>query len=155
MKLSIALLVLAMIAGSAMAYHQFVEPNYFRNSDDVFEYVSTANHQIYVFLVYNRVWAAEEYQHPLKARYDLEREDLKQIIGKYGRDVHFSEIDVTQGDFTHMLQEVGVNTSDLDTYPIAVVIDDGHGIWVQGPREFSRVSRIIDEFVKDPESHWY
>ena len=154
MKGLFILATVLLLCGSVMSYHKFAE-HHFRNSDDVFEYVTTGDHQIYILFIYNPQWAAHEVHHPMKARYDLEKQDLLSIIGKYGREVHFSEINVQSGDFTALLQEVGINSSDLDSYPVAVAIDDGHGVWVQGPREYHRIKQIVDQFVENPDSHWY
>ncbi|CAI2383045.1 unnamed protein product [Moneuplotes crassus] len=143
-----------MLCSPAFAYHKFSEP-YFKNSEDVFEFVTNGNHQVYILFIYNPQWAAEEIHHPMKARYDLERSELQKIIGQYGRNIHYSEINVASGDFTQLLQEVGINTADLDKYPVTVAIDDGHGVWVQGPREYHRIKQVIDQFEANPESHWY
>ena len=154
MKLLLTLVALVMLVASASAYHRFVEQE-FQNSDDVFRYVTTGEHQIYILFIYDRKWAANEIRHPMKARYDLEKRDLLKVIDRYGRNVHFSEIDVNSGDFTDLLQEMGIKTVDLDEYPVTVVIDDGHGAWVQGPREYHRISQIINDFIENPDSHSY
>ena len=121
----------------------------------MFQYVTNGEHQIYILFIYNGKWAADEIHHPLKARYDLEKRDLVKIIEDKGRDIHFSEINVNSGDFRTMLQEMGINSVDLDQYPVTVVIDDSHGVWVHGPREYHRIAQIISNFEANPDSHWY
>ena len=154
MKLLLLVASLILLISTSNALHKFAE-SHFRNSDDVFEYVSNADHEIYVLFIYNGNWAAHEIQHPMKAKYDLERSALLEVIQKYGNHVHFSEINVNNGDFTSLIQEAGISSLDLDQYPVTVVIDDGHGFWVQGPREYHRIAAVIDEFAANPDSHWY
>ena len=154
MKVLLLIASLCLILSSVTAYHKFAEPQ-FRSSEGVFEYVMNGNHQIYILFIYNGNWAPNDMHNPMRSKYDLERRDLLKVIERYGRDVHFSEIDVSSGDFTSLLQEAGISSADLDSNPITLVIDDGHGFWVQGPREYSKVAKIINEFVEDPDTHRY
>ena len=150
------LLVITLIAAMmASAYGFYHHQHTFRNSDDVFEYVSTANHQIYILFLYDGNWARQEARNPYKLRLELEREELAMILAKYGKDVQYMEINVTSGDYSALLQEMGIKSSDLEHSPLSVAIEDGHGVWVQGPRENHRIAEILDNFDKNPESHWY
>ena len=152
MKILVFALAIVMIMSTVSSYHTLTQP--FRNSQDVFTYVTNGEHQIYILFLYNGNWAADEAHH-LKARYDMEKKDLTKLIEKYGRDIHFSEINVNSGDFRDLLQELGVNSVDLDRYPVTAVVDDSHGVWVHGPREYHRIAKIIEDFAGNPDSHWY
>ena len=152
--MKVALLILLSLAIlNVSAYHKLTQQ--FRDSQDVFSYVTNGEHQIYILFIYNGQWAAEEMHHPMKARYDLEKKDLLKLIEHKGREIHFSEINVNTGDFTQMLQEMGVNSCDLQDYPVTVVVDNGHGVWVNGPREYHVIAKIIEEFESDPDSWAY
>ena len=153
MKHLLVITLIAAMMASSYGYHHLQHT--FRNSDDVFEHVSSANHQVYILFLYDGVWARNEIRHPLKQRYDLERDELLKVLTKYGNTVQFIEINVNQGDYKTLLQEMSINSSDLDQSPVTVVIDDGHGVWVQGPREYHRIASIVEKFVTEPESHWY
>ena len=150
------LLVITLITAMMWSsYGYYTHQHSFRNSEDVFEYVSTANHQIYILFLYDGNWARHEGRNPLKMRYDLEREELSVILTKYGKDLQYMEINVSSGDYTALLQEMGIKQSDLDHSPLTVAIEDGHGVWVQGPRENHRIAEVLANFDKNATSHWY
>ena len=88
-------------------------------------------------------------------RYEAEKKDLVKLIETKGKEIHFSEIDVSKGDFKEMLQEMSIKSADLVQYPVTVVIDNGHGVWVHGPREFSKIKQILEQFESNPESIEY
>ena len=148
----LALTLLALLCCSALANSNF-DQYAFKRSDDVFKFVDTTNFAVYVLFLYNGDWASTEVHHPMKARYDLEKEEIRRIIGKYGSAIHFSEINVNSGDYSHLLSAIGIEPEDLNEYPMTVATDGVLGVWVQGPREYHRIGQVIDGFVTNQRSN--
>ena len=140
MKYSLVIIMAVMLFVSAQAWIPFE----FETTEDMLEYMRDEDHYIYVIFFYTSSQANHE---DGKKMYDIvmkERQLIKEnILDKYDNIV-YAELNLAEGKYDDVANQIGIETSDADEYPIVVAVDDGVGKWVHGPNLVQLMVPVIE-----------
>ena len=59
-------------------------------------------------------------------------------------DVYYTEVDVINIEFDGVLNELGVDKSEVFSWPVTVVMQNGDGFQVTGPNSIYFIKRVYD-----------
>lgn len=147
MKLQAALL-LALLA-STLAYKGFD----YTSEYDLIEDLKDQDGKIFVLFFYASTnlhpMGYESVHHhfvtdfQLKERTDNEHDDIKGWAD-VTNDVYYNEFDVVNIQHDSVLHELGVEKSEIFSWPVTVVVQNGEGFQVTGPNSKYFVNRIVE-----------
>ena len=148
MKILLALLLL----GLSMAYVSFD----YNSEYDLIEDLKDMDGKIYLLFFYasaNLMPGGYESVHhhqvssnELQMRNDQEHDAIKSFAD-ITREVYYNEFDVVNIQHDALLNELGVDKSEVFSWPVTVVVKNGDGYQVTGPNSVYFVKRIVDGFV--------
>ena len=151
MKASVFFLAVFLFA-SAQAFHSFT----YSSEYDLIEDLKDHDDKIYLLFLYaSKPLNDQGYEsvshnagahQTLKERTDDEHDSVKSYADS-NSEVFYSEFDLVDSQHDSVLQELGVVKSDVFSWPITVVVQNGKGYQVTGPNSIYFVKRIVSDLT--------
>ena len=153
-----AIILVALILASCYAF----EPFLFEEGHKFLDFLKDNDHRCFVLFIKNSDAGGRKVnQTVLDDRNDKQQYDLEaRLVDE--PNVSYAVIDIadptmdsdTKADLDEFFLESRIDVSDLDSYPITAILDDGVGAYLWGPKQEILIHRIIDAFrtgrVGDP-----
>lgn len=156
MRVQIVAVCLLLILSPALGFSAFD----FSSTYDLIEDLKDGDDKIYVLFFYASAnlhpigyeQAHHHYvsQEELRLRNDAEHDAIKSWAD-VTPDVYYTELDVVNLQFDGVLNELGVEKSEVFSWPVTVVMQNGDGYQVTGPNGIYFIKRIYDQ-LKHPEN---
>ena len=148
-----SLLTFLLVISFAFALQRPKAP--FKGTDDLFDFVLTGDHEIYVLFFYNSKDMQTQGNQELHEHVLHEKQELSDTLSTFGDNVFFGEVDTASGDFSGAIQQLALSSENLKSYPSTIVLDDSNGIWITGPNEAYIAKQRIQALLKDPTSPFF
>ncbi|CAI2383225.1 unnamed protein product [Moneuplotes crassus] len=145
-----AILLLALLVASSYAFTPFL----FEEGHKFLEYLRDNDHRCFVLMFKNSNAEGRKVdQRILNQRNQEVQRGLERKI-KDEPYVTYAVIDVgneklnadTKADIDEFLIEARIDKSELDSYPITAVLDDGVGAYIWGPKQELVINRLVQAF---------
>ena len=145
-----AVLLLVLLLASTQAFTPFL----FEEGHKFLEYLRDNDHRCFVLIFKN---SNAEGRKVDQAVLDQRNNDIQKSLEAKIKDeanVSFAVIDIgaetlnedTKADIEEFLLESRIDKSELDSYPITAVLDDGVGAYIWGPKQELVINRLIEAF---------
>ena len=147
-----AVLLLVLLIASSYAFTPFL----FEEGHKFLEYLRDNDHRCFVLLFKNSNADGRRVgQDVLNQRNNEVQQALEAKI-RDEENVTYAVIDLgasnlnedTKADIEEFLIESRIEKSELDSYPITAVLDDGVGAYIWGPKQELVITRLIEAFRK-------
>ena len=145
-----AILLLALLLASSYAFTPFL----FEEGHKFLDFLKDNDHRCFVLFFKNSNGGGRRVeQGTLTDRNNKQQAALEAKI-RDEPNITYAVIDIgaanlnedTRADIEEFLKEARIEATDLDSYPITAVLDDGVGAYVWGPKHELVISRIIEAF---------
>mmetsp|Transcript_19251 Transcript_19251/g.21563 ORF Transcript_19251/g.21563 Transcript_19251/m.21563 type:complete len:158 (+) Transcript_19251:2-475(+) len=145
-----AIFLLVLLFAATQAFTPFL----FEEGHKFLEYLKDNDHRCFVILLKNSASDGEKID---QAVLDQRNSDTQAILESRIKDepnVSYAVIDIgssdlnddTRADIEEFLIEARIDRSELDSYPITAVLDDGVGAYIWGPKQELIIGRLIEAF---------
>ena len=145
-----AILLLVLLIASTYAFTPFL----FEDGHKFLEYLRDNDHRCFVLLFKNSAAEGRKIDQGVLNQRNVDIQSALENKIKDEENVSYAVIDVgannlnddTRADIDEFLKEARIDKTELDSYPITAVLDDGVGAYIWGPKQELVISRLIQAF---------
>ena len=130
-------------------------PFLFEDGHKFLDFLKDKDHRCFVIFFKNSNGTGSVSAEELNDRNNLQQKALEKRLA--GQDnISYAVIDIsakdlnadTRADIEEFMKEARIDINELSSYPISVVMDDGVGAYVWGPKHELVIDRVVDAFRK-------